>query len=108
MKIGEFAKICDTKITILRHYDRQGLLKPEYIGPFYRIQILFERPNSVFFRIAVLKKVGFSLSETSKILSKIKSDKDILAIFDKKESELKDMLQKTLMKQKKTILEQSI
>ena len=103
MKIGEFAKICDTKITILRHYDRQGLLKPEYIDRFTGYRYYSKDQIPVFFRIAVLKKVGFSLSEISKILSKIKSDKDILAIFDKKESELKDMLQ-NLDEARKTIL----
>ncbi|MBQ6819383.1 MAG: MerR family DNA-binding transcriptional regulator, partial [Clostridia bacterium] len=25
MQIGEFARICNTKISVLRHYDKEGL-----------------------------------------------------------------------------------
>lgn len=49
MKIGEFAKICDTKITILRHYDRQGLLKPEYIDRFTGYRYYSKDQIPVFF-----------------------------------------------------------
>ncbi len=34
MKIGDFAKACGTKISVLRHYDKLGLLKPVYIDRF--------------------------------------------------------------------------
>ena len=30
MKIGEFAKMCGTKISVLRHYDKEKLLEPQY------------------------------------------------------------------------------
>ena len=34
MKIGEFAKMCGTKISVLRHYDREKLLEPQYTDKF--------------------------------------------------------------------------
>lgn len=39
MKIGEFAKLCGTKISVLRHYDKEKLLEPQYTDVFsgYRI-----------------------------------------------------------------------
>ena len=33
MQIGEFAKICNTRISVLRHYDKLGLLTPSRIDP---------------------------------------------------------------------------
>ena len=34
MKIGEFAKACKTRISVLRHYDELGLLRPCYVDRF--------------------------------------------------------------------------
>ena len=34
MKIGEFAKAVGTRISVLRHYDREGLLRPVFTGKF--------------------------------------------------------------------------
>ena len=34
MKIGEFAKMCGTKISVLRHYDKEKLLEPQYTDIF--------------------------------------------------------------------------
>lgn len=39
MQIGEFAKICHTKISVLRHYDKEGLLQPDYVGCLQRISL---------------------------------------------------------------------
>jgi hypothetical protein len=41
MKIGDFARACGTKISVLRHYDKIGLLKPLYIDRFteYRYSV---------------------------------------------------------------------
>ena len=30
MKIGEFAKLCGTRVSLLRHYDKIGLLSPAF------------------------------------------------------------------------------
>lgn len=34
MKIGEFAKMTGMTISVLRHYDKEGLLCPDYIDHF--------------------------------------------------------------------------
>ena len=44
MQIGAFAKLCETKISVLRHYDREGLLVPDaemepYRRPIASMQI---------------------------------------------------------------------
>ena len=68
MKIGEFAKACGTKISVLRHYDSQGLLKPVYIDRFTEYRYYDESQIAVFGRISELKAVGFTLSEIRSML----------------------------------------
>lgn len=68
MKIGDFAKACGTRISVLRHYDKLGLLKPVYIDRFTEYRYYDSSQIAVFERIAQLKAVGLSLSEISHIL----------------------------------------
>ena len=34
MKIGEFAQLCHTNISLLHYYQKTGLLFPDYVDPF--------------------------------------------------------------------------
>ena len=34
MKIGEFAKACRTRVSVLRHYEKRGLLLPDHVDRF--------------------------------------------------------------------------
>ena len=88
MKIGEFAKVCGTGISVLRYYDKQNLLKPEYIDGFTGYRYYSQEQIPVFFRITALKQAGFSLTEIRTLLSQLKSDEDILELFDKKKEQL--------------------
>ena len=49
MQIGEFAKICGTKITVLRHYDKEGLLEPDYVDAFTGYRYYSNEQIPVFF-----------------------------------------------------------
>ena len=91
MQIGEFAKICNTKISVLRHYDKEGLLVPDYIDRLTGYRYYSNGQIEVFARIAALKKAGFSLPEIRDILSENKSSAEILALFEKKKTELEKM-----------------
>jgi len=92
MKIGEFAKICNTRISVLRHYDKQNLLKPIFIDKFSGYRYYSQEQISIFFRITALKQAGFSLQEISELISSIDSDEGILAIFEKKRTVLLETL----------------
>lgn len=92
MKIGEFAKICNTRISVLRHYDKLNLLKPVYIDEFTGYRYYSRQQIPIFFRITAFKQAGFSLNEIAILLSDIKDDADILDIFDKKKAELLETL----------------
>lgn len=92
MKIGEFASICGTKISVLRHYDKQNLLKPTYIDEFTGYRYYSQEQIAVFFRITALKEAGFSLNEISELLSQMQNDADILTFFAKKKALLLETL----------------
>ena len=92
MQIGEFAKICGTKITVLRHYDKEGLLEPDYVDAFTGYRYYSNEQIPVFFRITALKKAGFSLSEIKRILASEQSNDALLALFEEKQAELLRMV----------------
>ena len=92
MKIGEFAKMCVTKISVLRHYDREKLLEPQYTDKFSGYRYYSSEQILTFYRINALKKAGFSLQDIREIISGEKSNKEIEAIFSQKENEFLDAL----------------
>ncbi|MDR0949886.1 MAG: MerR family transcriptional regulator, partial [Lachnospiraceae bacterium] len=55
MQIGEFAKICETKISVLRHYDKEGLLTPDFIDRFTGYRYYRADQIITFKKIAALK-----------------------------------------------------
>lgn len=68
LKIGEFAKLGHVSIRMLRHYDKLGLLHPEYVGSdtgyrYYTIDQL-----QLLHRIQDLQTMGFSLKQIKEIV----------------------------------------
>ncbi|MBQ3044546.1 MAG: MerR family transcriptional regulator [Clostridia bacterium] len=92
MKIGEFAKMCGTKISVLRHYDREKLLEPQHTDKFSGYRYYTSEQILIFYRINALKKAGFSLQEIREIISGRKTYKEIDLIFSQKENEFLDAL----------------
>ncbi len=93
MKIGEFAKICGTRISVLRHYDREKLLVPEHTDAFSGYRYYSHDQIVTFHRITALKKAGFSLQEIKLLVSDGISGDEITNMFCSKESELRLALQ---------------
>ena len=94
MQIGEFAKICKTKISVLRHYDKEGLLTPDYTDTFTGYRYYSKDQIQTFFEISALKEAGFSLGEIKEITSGAKGSEDKQLLFSKKQEKLKNTLQK--------------
>ena len=90
MQIGEFAKLCGTRISVLRHYDKCGLLAPVHTDNLTGYRYYTPGQAKVFQQISALKNAGFSLSEIRALLAG--KEPDIL--FDAKRTELLEMLQK--------------
>lgn len=68
-KIGEFSKLTQVTIRMLRYYDETGLLKPAKADPWtgYRMYSVEQIP--VLNRIKYLRDSGFQVSEISAILN---------------------------------------
>ena len=92
MKIGEFAKRCNTQISVLRHYDRKKLLSPVYTDNFTGYRYYSESQIAVFSYIRELKEAGFTLGEVKTILYSHDSE-NVRKIFDRKQARLLKMLQ---------------
>ena len=88
MRIGEFAKICHTRISVLRHYDKQGLLVPAYVDRFTGYRYYTKEQIAVFIHITALKKAGFSLAEIRRIISERNNTNGIIQLLEKKKNEL--------------------
>ena len=69
MRIGSFAKLCKTQISVLRHYDKIGLIKPDYIDKFTDYRYYAPEQAKDFELIAKFKKLGFSLKDIKKIIT---------------------------------------
>lgn len=92
MQIGEFAKICQTKITVLRHYDKEGLLTPDYVDSFTGYRYYSKEQIAVFKQITALKKAGFSLQEIRQLLQHNTNNQQILDLFNQKKKDLLETL----------------
>ena len=68
-KIGEFSKLTQVSIRMLRYYDETGLLKPAEIDTFtnYRLYSIEQIP--VLNKIIFLRDFGFNVSEISVALN---------------------------------------
>ncbi|MBQ9779310.1 MAG: MerR family transcriptional regulator [Clostridia bacterium] len=105
MQIGEFARICDTKVSVLRHYDKEGLLIPDYVDNFTGYRYYSKEQIPIFVRITALKQAGFTLPEIKTILSSCESREQILSLFESKKSELLQTMA-NLTEAEKIILEE--
>lgn len=68
-KIGEFSKLTQVSIRMLRYYDETGLLKPAEIDKFtnYRLYSIEQIP--VLNKIIFLRDLGFNVSEIAVVLN---------------------------------------
>ena len=108
MQIGEFARICNTKISVLRHYDKEGVLVPDYVDQFTGYRYYSEDKIPVFVRITALKKAGFTLLEIKKILSSDHSSEKILTLFENKKAELTQTLENLMEAEKMIVRENKV
>ncbi|MBR4605953.1 MAG: MerR family transcriptional regulator [Lachnospiraceae bacterium] len=91
MRIGDFAKACKTNISVLRHYDKIGLLKPLYIDRFTEYRYYDQQQIEMFERISELKSVGFTLAQIRAMLYS-NTEKDTEAMFAARKAEMEQNL----------------
>lgn len=88
MQIGEFAKLCGTRVSLLRHYDRIGLLRPAYTDVVTGYRYYAPGQAETYRLISALKEAGFSLPETRRLLSLTEDGEDATPLFEQKRAAL--------------------
>lgn len=91
-KIGEFSKLTQVTIRMLRYYDEVGLLKPAHIDKWtgYRMYSVEQIP--VLSKIIYLRDSGFNIAEIAKILN-VNDDKFLVKQLDMKYLEVEKAIQ---------------
>ncbi|MCM1191108.1 MAG: helix-turn-helix domain-containing protein [Butyrivibrio sp.] len=92
MKIGEFARMAGMPISVLRHYDREGLLRPDYVDRFSGYRYYSAGQIGQVQQIELLKRCGLSLKEIKDILQNADDGEMIKDILLSRESQYTDML----------------
>lgn len=85
LTIGQFSKTCMVTVKALRHYDKIGLIKPQYIDRQTGYRCYEESQIPLMLSITRLKRYGFALSEIKEILS----ETDKRALFSKLQNQKK-------------------
>jgi DNA-binding transcriptional MerR regulator len=68
-KIGDFSKLGQVSVRMLRHYDQLGLLKPVHIDKFTSYRYYTAGQFAQLNRILFFKDLGFSLQQIKDLLS---------------------------------------
>ncbi|KPU42565.1 HTH-type transcriptional regulator HmrR [Oxobacter pfennigii] len=68
-KIGEFSKLTQVSIRMLRYYDETGLLKPAAIDKFTNYRLYSVEQIPVLNKIIFLRDLGFNISEIALALN---------------------------------------
>lgn len=91
-RIGEFSKLTQVTIRMLRYYDEVGLLKPKQIDPWtsYRMYSIEQIP--VLNKIVYLRDCGFNVAEIAAALDN-GHDSFVVEQLDKKHGEIKQLIQ---------------
>ncbi len=73
-KIGEFSKLTQVSIRMLRYYDETGLLKPAEIDKFTNYRLYSTEQISDLNRIVFMRDLGFNVSEITVALNQWDDD----------------------------------
>ena len=91
-KIGDFSRLGQVSVRMLRHYDQIDLLKPDDVDPVsgYRSYSIKQLPS--LNRIIFLKDIGFSLIQVKDLLHKDLSFEELKAMHVEKQETLEKEL----------------
>lgn len=67
-RIGEFSKIAQVSIRMLRHYDQIGLFKPAHIDKFTSYRYYMAEQLPTLNKIIALKELGLSLEQIARFM----------------------------------------
>jgi len=88
-KIGDFSKLSNVSVRMLRYYEKKGLLFPDKVDRFSGYRFYSAAQLETVGRIQKLKALGFSLAVIRKMLS-CDDFKDIKVCFEIRQRELRE------------------
>ena len=89
-RIGEFSKLTQVSIRMLRYYDEVGLLKPAEVDKWTAHRLYSAEQIPRLNKIIYLRDSGFNVSEIALALKM--DSQSILAELDKKRDEIKNII----------------
>ena len=92
MQIGEFAKLCGTNISVLRYYDKIGLLCPVFTDLVTGYRYYSPGQERIFRSILMLGDAGFSLKEIGQVLENVSDEEALTDLFSAKQTQIAEML----------------
>lgn len=69
MRIGDFARLGQVSVRMLRHYDAMGLLRPAAVDPWSGYRSYTPDQLAVLHRIVALKELGLTLEQVGMLLA---------------------------------------
>jgi DNA-binding transcriptional MerR regulator len=98
IKIGTFSRISQVSVKTLRYYDEIGLLKPVEVDRFTGYRYYSFEQLARLNRILMLKDLGFSLEQITRLLDEDLSSSEMRGMLRMKQAELRDKVQDELSK----------
>ncbi len=92
-KIGDFSKLGQVSVRMLRHYDQLGLLKPNHIDKFTGYRYYAVAQLARLNRILFFKDLGFSLQQIKDLLDNDLPNNQLRGMLMLKQSELEREMQ---------------
>jgi DNA-binding transcriptional MerR regulator len=87
LRIGDFSRLSQLSIRVLRHYDEIGLLAPVRVDPANGYRYYAPAQLGEAHRIATLKALGLGLAEIASVVHDDPGDREILGMLRLKHAE---------------------
>lgn len=91
-RIGEFSKLTQVSIRMLRYYDETGLLKPAKIDEFTNYRLYSSEQIPDLNKIIFLRDLGFKISEITTVLNQWNNE-FLITLLDNKSQEIKKTIE---------------
>jgi len=92
LRIGDFSKLSQATVKMLRHYDDIGLLKPAHIDPFTHYRYYIIDQLSRIHHIIALKELGISLEQIGIMLNHAPNKEQIKGMLALREAEIEQRM----------------
>lgn len=90
-RIGEFSKLTQVSIRMLRYYDEMGLLKPAHTDPFTNYRLYSTEQIPRLNKIVFLRDLGFNVSQIAEALEGL-GDQSIARLLENKRAEIEESI----------------